>query len=82
MPDKFVVEDDAIITRNRAREIGRDARQIGCDEIDLSNVEFVSRSVADELVYQSQKGDISLIGLRDEVEEMINLIDGSSSAIA
>lgn len=42
--------------------------------LDFQHVEFISRSVADELVHQKEKRNIRFIHLNASIEEMINLV--------
>lgn len=42
--------------------------------LDFQNVEFISRSVADELVHQKEKRNIKFINLNTSTEEMIHLV--------
>ena len=49
--------------------------------LDLTNVEFVSRSVADELLSQRERLDLEFRGLDDEAGEMIDAV-ADSRAVA
>lgn len=42
--------------------------------LDFQNVEFISRSVADELVHQKEKRNIKFINLNSSIEDMIQLV--------
>lgn len=81
MSDPYVVDSESIITRNRARVIAREARQLGARQVDLSSVRFISRSVADELVHQSDEHGLIYTRLSPEVEQMMSAVGGQNSAI-
>lgn len=72
------IDETAINTRRRAEQIAQRARLREYSAIDLSNVEFISRSVADELVHQSMQHDLELCGLNDEVSAMVDAVSGKT----
>lgn len=74
MASEYRVDVESINTRRKAEEISRQARKNGHSTLDLSNVEFVSRSVADELIHQSEKHSLELAGLSGDVESMIEIV--------
>lgn len=74
MSQQLSVDRSAIHLRRKAAEIVEEANELGCEAIDLSQVEFVSRSVADELLQKSEYHDIELIGLSESVDQMIDAV--------
>lgn len=70
----YKVNEDSIATRNRANQIIQEARKNGYTTVDLSGVEFVSRSVADELAHHKAESDIELQGLQDSVEAFVRAV--------
>lgn len=64
----------SLSTRKKAEEIAREAERLGRDEIDLSGVEFISRSFADELVNQSQTRNLPIVGAEGNVAEMLDIV--------
>ena len=72
--DAWVVEEESIHTRRRARDIIESASGQGYSAIDISNLEFISRSVADELIQGSIEHDLDLINPSDEVEQMLDIV--------
>lgn len=42
--------------------------------LDFQHVEFISRSVADELVHQKEKRNINFVNLNTSIENMIQLV--------
>jgi len=76
MNDALIVSDSAIQIRRNATELMEDAHESGYSAVDLSRVEFVSRSVADELIHRSNMYDIDLIGLEGDVNSMIDAVSG------
>lgn len=81
MNDTLVVDREAIHLRRHATKLMQEAHENGYQTIDVSNVEFVSRSVADELVHLSGKFDIQLNGLRGEVASMIDIVSEQIAAV-
>lgn len=77
MTERYTIDDPSINTRRRAEEIAKQARDEGYSVVDLSDVEFVSRSVADELVHQSDEYDLELAGLEGDVEKMVDAVRGN-----
>lgn len=78
----YRVEDEIIVTRNRAREIINEAVEEGAAEIDLSNVENISRSVADELVYSCNEYNLSLNSATPQAKNMIKAVKETAVADA
>lgn len=76
------VQETTINTRRRAEEIVTEARERDCTTIDLQNVEFISRSVADELVHQVESTDVELVGLSGDVKIMYEVVAGPGSLAA
>lgn len=74
MSGEYTIDETSINTRRRAESLAAAARESGCSAIDLSNVEFVSRSVADELVHQSIEHDLHLTGLDGDVRVMVDAV--------
>lgn len=72
--DAWVVEEESIHTRRRARNIVESASDQGYSAIDISRVEFIGRSVADELIQGSIEHDLDLIKPTDEVEQMLDIV--------
>ncbi len=82
MSHVYVVESDAIITRNKAEQIASAAKEQECSAIDLINVEFVSRSVADELNHHSKQYDLELVNVQDPVQSLLDVVSGDPQATA
>jgi anti-anti-sigma regulatory factor len=78
----YEIQDAAIHTRRRAEQIAEEAKDCNCTEIDLSGVEFVSRSVADELFHQSEEYDLQLVGLQEEVRKMVQAVSGKPQKVS
>jgi len=76
MNEAHEVSASAIQIRRNATKIMENAHESGCSSVDLSRVEFVSRSVADELIHRSKMYDIELIGLEGDVKTMISAVSG------
>lgn len=82
MPSELSVEQATISTRRRARQIAAEAEHTDAGALNLGSVEFVSRSVADELVHQSEKRSLELRGLDGDVATMIDAVRDDSAAPA
>lgn len=52
----------------------------GYEVLDLTSVEFVSRSVADELVHQSETNSLDIRNPQDSVAMMIEAVDEKALA--
>jgi len=78
MSKRYVVEESSIITRRQAEQFADEARANGCSALDLSKVDSVSRSVADELVHQTTDSELKLTGLTGDVRKMVEIISDSS----
>ena len=76
MSDIYKVEQESIHLRRQAKEMVDNAAEEGYSTIDLSAVEFVSRSVADELIHKSEQHDVELVGLEGDVDMMIEAVSG------
>lgn len=74
MSDEIQVQEASINTRRHVERLVGKAHSQGCSTIDLSNVEFVSRSVADEIVHQMEREMVEFEGLEGDVAEMVQLI--------
>lgn len=72
----IVVEEETLTTRQRAEFLVQTARENDCSVLDLSRVEFMSRSVADEFRYHQEKGAIELVGLSGSAKEMFDIVNG------
>lgn len=64
----------SLSTRDKAKKIAREAERKGRGEIDLTGVEFVSRSFADELIKQADERDLEIVGVDDEVAKMLDVV--------
>lgn len=64
----------SLSTRKKAKEIARDAERQGMQEIDLTGVEFVSRSFADEIVKQADERGLKIVGADEDVERMLDVV--------
>lgn len=82
MNDNIKIKETSINTRRRAKTIAENAIENGYDAVDLSNVEFVSRSVADEFVHQAEEKDLEIVGQEGDVEKMFNVVLGRSAVAA
>ena len=74
MSDSFPIKANSIIARKKAAKLAEEAMNNGFSTIDLSQVEFVSRSVADELVHYREEYDLEYSGVQNEVEAMIKAV--------
>ena len=75
----YTVRESSLTTRRAIANLVEEVLEAGYDVIDLSEVEFISRSVADELVFQSEVRDIKLQGLSGDVKKMIAAVDGTKA---
>ena len=82
MSDKYVIGEESIITRRYAEQVSEEARKSGCSAIDLSNVDSISRSVADEFVHQTNNSDLSLTGQTGDVKKIIEIVASSAEPTA
>lgn len=80
MKAELEIEADSLITRNRAQEIAEEAIEGDYSALDLSNVEFISRSVADELLHYHKEHDLGLNNVQEDVDEMLSAVDGAPVA--
>lgn len=58
-------------TRQKARELARAAEQAEQTRIDLSNVEFVTRTLTAEISRQAEDRGLELIGAEGDVARML-----------
>lgn len=72
------VNDDNLSTRRYARRIAEEAADDGADALDLAGVKFVSRSVADELLHQSERRDLELRHAEGDVAAMLDAVGGDT----
>lgn len=75
MSDVIEVKEASINTRRHVERLVGKAHSKGCSTIDLSNVEFVSRSVADEIVHQRERDMVDFEGLEGDVAKMVSIIE-------
>lgn len=80
MSQKYIVRDSAINTRKQAQSIVDAATEQDCRKLDLSKVEFISRSSADELRVLAENEGMSIIGTSGDVEGMFNIIESHKEA--
>lgn len=73
---KSTIITTTLTTREKAKELIRDADNKGIDTLDFSNVEFISRSFADEILTQSNSRDISIEGVNESVKKMFKVVKG------
>jgi hypothetical protein len=62
MIDTLVADETTLSTRQRAERPVREAHKNGCSTLDLTSVEFITRSVADEFRYFRERGEIKFTG--------------------
>lgn len=79
MTNKMVVAEETLSTRHKAEQLVRDAHAQGCDALDLARVEFMTRSVADELRYFEARDEIELVNLTGDAEEMYELVRAAAT---
>lgn len=72
------VEKQNLSTRRYARNVVEEAADDSADALDLAGVEFVSRSVADELLHQSESRDLELRNAEGEVAAMLDAVRGDT----
>lgn len=78
MNDVVCVNDESVSTRRYAREISENAADNGANALDLSRVEFVSRSVADELLHQAEQRNLELRNADGEVAAVLAAVRGDA----
>lgn len=81
MGKKYIIDEDSIITRRAAEGFVEQARKNRCSAIDFSNVESISRSVADEFVHRTKDSNLSLTGLSGDVQTVINIVRNSKKPV-
>jgi anti-anti-sigma regulatory factor len=74
MSDVIKVKEASIDTRRRVERLVGRAHSNDCSTIDLSNVEFVSRSVADEIVHQMDREMVHFEGINGDVAKMVDIV--------
>lgn len=74
MGEVLQVEKGEIHTRNMIGRLVEEAKQNDLSEIDVSNVEFVSRSVADEIVHQMDEHQVEFRGMSGDVKKMVEIV--------
>lgn len=74
------IDDESVSTRRYAKELAKRVDHDGADALDLSGVEFISRSVADELLHQSERREFELRNAESEVAAMLDAVSGDTLA--
>jgi hypothetical protein len=69
------IEKSALHTRKYAQEMMEQADREGYPSVDLSNLNFISRSVGDELIYRSKMYGIPLENAQGDVKHMLEVIE-------
>ena len=64
----------SLSTREKAKQMAREAEREGREAIDLADVEFVSRSFADELVKQADKRGLEIVGGARDVQATLEVV--------
>lgn len=72
---KMVVSKKSLSTREKARRMVKRAKSENYEIIDLSKVEFVSRSFADELKKRSNEKGIEIRGINGNVKKMFKVVE-------
>lgn len=70
---EYTINKNSISTRKKAEEIAKEAESCGHDVINLQNVEFISRSFADELVKQAELRDLKIIS-NESLDRMLTVV--------
>lgn len=81
MNDRLKVDGISINTRRRVEQLVEEAQREGHSTIDLSEVEFMSRSVADEFVHHKIESDIQLCGLQEPIRDLIDAVEASKKVV-
>lgn len=79
--DKVEIKADTITTRRKAAQVVEEATDSGASVIDLSEVEFISRSAADEFLAVATD-DIEIVGAKDDVKRMLDAVKQTAKAPA
>lgn len=79
MPEVVSIDTETMSTRRRARQIAVEAAEEGANALDLHGVTFVSRSVADELVHQSEERGLELRRAEGDVATMLDVVRGDAA---
>lgn len=74
MTRAMAVNEKTLSTRQKAEKLVKEAQQNHCGALDLTSVEFITRSVADELRYFEDQGEIELRGLHGATREMYEVV--------
>lgn len=77
MSESLIIGETCLSTRKKVQQIMERAHQDNYTILDLSQVGFISRSVADELRYYRDKDDIQIVGLNGSVKEMFDAVAGT-----
>jgi EAL domain-containing protein (putative c-di-GMP-specific phosphodiesterase class I) len=64
----------SLSTREKAKQMARKAERNGREAINLSDVEFVSRSFADELVKQAEERGLDIVGGARDVRLTLEVV--------
>lgn len=80
-PKTLKIDKEALSTREKAKRIVKAAAEVGAKELDFSEVEFVSRSFADEVIEQADKLDIDIVNLRDSPKKVFNVIEKDNDSL-
>lgn len=75
--EPFVVTERSLTTRKKVQRLVDEMYKNDCGGLDLTRVEFISRSVADELRYYCETDGIRLTGLNDSVRELFEYVAGT-----
>jgi hypothetical protein len=79
MTDTLVVDETTLSTRQRAERLVQEAHENGCSTLDLTSVEFITRSVADEFRYFRERGEIEFTGLNGAAKEVYDVVSGQQA---
>ncbi|WP_058826719.1 hypothetical protein [Haloferax sp. Q22] len=71
---KYTLNDRSINTRSYAEEVVKEAIKKGCTTLDLSKVEIISRSAADELHHYERTNEVEIVGLNGEPAQMYDIV--------
>jgi len=64
----------SLSTREKAKQMARETEREGREAIDLEDVEFVSRSFADELVKQADERGLDVVGGARDVRATLEVV--------
>jgi len=77
MKNVMTVNTNTLSTCQNVKLLIQEVHASGNAVLDLSNVEFMTRSVADELRYFEDQDEIELQGLHGPVKKMYQVVCGS-----